>query len=263
MVGGKGLFVKEIEEALLRNEIDLAVHSMKDVPTDLPSGLHLAAVLIREDPGDVLISRGKKRLAELKQKAVLGTSSLRRQSQLRHYRPDFETRSLRGNIGTRLRKLDRGGFDGIVLAAAGIKRMGWTDQVTEPISYEICLPAIGQGAMGIETRRQDTRIHELIAYLNHPETASCVLAERAFLRRLEGGCQVPIAAHGEIESGQLKLEGLVASGDGAQLIRDRISGLPEESEALGTRLAERLLSAGAGEILRDIYQSGVSEPAPP
>ncbi len=262
-VGGKGLFVKEIEEALLRGEVDLAVHSMKDVPTDLPSGLHLAAILKREDPGDVLISREKKRLAQLKEKAVIGTSSLRRQAQLRHYRPDLETRSLRGNLGTRLLKLEKDGFDGIILAAAGIKRMGWADQVTEPIPYEICLPAIGQGAMGIETRRQDARIHEIIAFLNHPETASCVLAERAFLKRLQGGCQVPIAAHGEIEQGQLKLEGLVASVDGARLIRDRISGPPEEAEALGTQLAERLLSAGADEILKEIYQTGVSEPAPP
>lgn len=262
-VGGKGLFVKEIEEALLRGGIDLAVHSMKDVPTDLPSGLHLAAILKREDAGDVLISRGKKRLAELKEKAVIGTSSLRRQAQLRHYRPDLETRSLRGNLGTRLRKLEKDGFDGIILAAAGIKRMGWTDRATEPIPYEICLPAIGQGAMGIETRRKDVRIHELIAFLNHPETASCILAERALLRRLQGGCQVPIAAHGEIEQGQLRLEGLVASVDGARLIRDRISGLPEEAETLGIQLAERLLSAGADEILRELYQTGVSEPAPP
>jgi hydroxymethylbilane synthase len=262
-VGGKGLFVKEIEEALLRGKVDLAVHSMKDVPTDLPPDLHLAAILKREDPGDVLISREKKRLTELKQKAVIGTSSLRRQSQLRYYRPDLEMRSLRGNIGTRLRKLERGGFDGIILAAAGIKRMGWTDRVTEPISYKICLPAIGQGAMGIETRKQDAKIHELVAFLNHPETASCVLAERVFLKKLEGGCQVPIAAHGRIEQGRLELEGLVASVNGTRLIRDRISGLPEEAEVLGSRLAERLLSAGAGEILKEIYQTGVNEPAPP
>jgi len=262
-VGGKGLFVKEIEEALLRGKVDLAVHSMKDVPTDLPPGLHLAAILKREDPGDVLISRGKKRLAELKEKAVIGTSSLRRQAQLKHYRPDLETRSLRGNLGTRLRKLEKDGFDGIILAAAGIERMGWTDRVTEPIPYEICLPAIGQGAMGIETSREDAMINELIAFLHHPETASCVLAERALLKRLQGGCQVPIAAHGEIEQGQLKLEGLVASVDGTRLIRDRISGLPEEAKLLGTRLAERLLSVGADEILREIYEAGASEPAPP
>jgi hydroxymethylbilane synthase len=262
-VGGKGLFVKEIEEALLRGTVDLAVHSMKDVPTDLPADLHLAAIMKREDPGDVLISSEKKRLAELKQKAVIGTSSLRRQSQLKHYRPDLEMRSLRGNIDTRLRKLGRDGIDGIILAAAGIKRMGWMDRVTEPISYEICLPAIGQGAMGIETRKQDAKVRELVAFLNHPETASCVLAERAFLKRLEGGCQVPIAGHGRIEQGQLKLEGLVASVDGARLVRNRISGPPEEAEMLGIRLAERLLSAGAGEILKEIYQAGVSEPAPP
>jgi len=236
---------------------------MKDVPTDLPSGLHLAAILEREDPGDVLISRGKRRLADLKQKAVIGTSSLRRQSQLRHYRPDLVTRSLRGNIGTRLGKLERDDFDGIVLAAAGIRRMGWTDRVAETIPYEICLPAIGQGAMGIETRSRDARVHELIAPLNHPETAACVVAERAFLKRLEGGCQVPIAAHGRIEQGRLKLEGLVASVDGARLIRDRMDGSPEENEALGTRLAERLLSAGAGEILKEIYLKELDEPAPP
>jgi hydroxymethylbilane synthase len=262
-VGGKGLFVKEIEEALLRGKIDLAVHSMKDVPTDLPSGLHLAAILKREDPGDVLISRKKMRLADLRPKAVVGTSSLRRQSQLRHYRPDLETRSLRGNIDTRLRKLEREDFDGIILAAAGINRMGWSDRVTESIPYEICLPAIGQGAMGIETRKEDTRVNELVGFLNHPETAVCVLAERAFLKRLEGGCQVPIAAHGRIEQGRLLLEGLVASVDGVRLIRDKISGPPDENEILGSRLAERLLSAGADEILKEIYHTDMSEPAPP
>jgi hydroxymethylbilane synthase len=262
-VGGKGLFVKEIEEALLSKEVDLAVHSMKDVPTDLPSGLHLAAILRREDPGDVLISRGKIRLAELKGNAVIGTSSLRRQAQVKNYRPDLETRSLRGNLGTRLRKLEEDGLDGIILAAAGLKRMGWMDRVTETIPYEICLPAIGQGAIGIETRRDDQRTHELIDFLRHPATSACVLAERALLKKLQGGCQVPIAAHGEIDQGRLRLEGLVASVSGDRLIRDRVSGPAEEAEALGIKLAERLLSAGADEILREIYQTGVTEPEPP
>ena len=262
-IGGKGLFVKEIEEALFSKAVDLAVHSMKDVPTDLPPGLHLAAILKREDPGDVLISRGQRRLAELKDKAVIGTSSLRRQAQLKHYRPDLETRSLRGNLGTRLRKLEEDGLDGIVLAAAGIKRMGWMDRVTEAIPYEICLPAIGQGAIGIEARRDDKETNEIIRFLHHPETASCVLAERALLKKLQGGCQVPIAAHGEIEQGQLRLEGLVASVFGDRVIRDRVSGPVIEAELLGVRLAERLLSAGADEILNEIYQTGINHPEPP
>jgi len=262
-IGGKGLFVKEIEEALLSKEVDLAVHSMKDVPTDLPPGLHLAAILKREDPGDVLISREKRRLAELKDKAMIGTSSLRRQAQLKHYRPDLETRSLRGNLGTRLRKLEEDGLDGIVLAAAGIKRMGWMDRVTEAIPYEICLPAIGQGAIGIEARRDDKRTNEIISFLHHPETAACVSAERALLKKLQGGCQVPIAAHGEIEQDQLRLEGLVASVLGDRMIRDRVSGPVMEAEALGIRLAKQLLSAGADDILNELYKTGITDPEPP
>lgn len=262
-VGGKGLFVKEIEEAMLRGEADLAVHSMKDVPTDLPDGLHLSAICKREDPRDAFItavssqgSGGGKTINSIKdlpEGAHVGTSSLRRMCQLLNKRPDIKITQLRGNVDTRLRKLDEGEFDAIILATAGIKRLGHEARITEKISTEISLPAIGQGAVGIECREDDAFINDLLARLNHEETWICVSAERAFLKKLEGGCQVPIAAHAQLKDGKLTIAGLVGSLDGKTLIKDSLEGKPEDAEALGTSLAEKLLSQGAGEILAEVY----------
>ncbi len=254
-VGGKGLFVKEIEEAMIREEISLAVHSMKDVPTFLPEGLHLAAITEREDPRDVVISRSGKRLLDLPKGARIGTSSLRRQAQIRHVRPDFEMIPLRGNLDTRIKKLTRDGLDAIVLAAAGVRRMGWAERITEFLDPGICLPAIGQGALGLECRILDGRINAILSEYNHPVTSACVRAERALLTRLEGGCQVPIAAHAQIRDGtRLVLDGLVASVDGGRLIRDGLTGEADRPEAVGLALAERLLKLGADAILREIYR---------
>ena len=254
-VGGKGLFVKEIEEALLQRKIDLAVHSMKDLPVLLPSGLHVSVITQREDPRDVLISKGGNCFQELPRNAILGTSSLRRQAQLLHLRPDLRIESMRGNLDTRLRKLSGGSLQAIVLAAAGMKRLGLTDQITEYLDPAISLPAIGQGALGLECRIDDESTNTLLSPLNHSESSCCVQAERSFLRRLEGGCQVPIAAYACLEDNRLMLEGLVASVDGKRLIRDRISGGSTEKEVMGVALAERLLSRGADRILKEIYQS--------
>jgi hydroxymethylbilane synthase len=261
-VGGKALFVKEIEEALLDRRVDLAVHSRKDVPTDLPAGLTIPAVTEREDPLDVLISRTGATLKDLPSGARVGTSSLRRQAQLLHHRPDVAIVGLRGNLDTRLRKLQSEGLDAIVLAAAGVKRLGWTDRITEFLSPDICLPAIGQGALGIEMQEpraesREPRAPQIVKVLDHRETHAAVLAERAFLRRLEGGCQVPFAAHAEVAGGRLLLRGLVASPDGAHLVRGERCGTQDEAEATGIALAEDLLSRGAAEILRAIHrQSG-------
>ena len=274
-VGGKGLFVKEIEEALLSERIDLAVHSMKDVPTDLPKGLHLAAITEREDPRDAFIGRkqeaGSKKpevenngkscllpltscLLNLPQGANVGTSSLRRSSQLLSLRPDLKISQLRGNLNTRLKKLDDGGFDAIILAAAGVKRLGWSDRITEYIPPEISLPAIGQGALGIETRTDDKETNALIAFFDHSPTSISVRGERAFLRRLEGGCQVPIAAYGEVKDEKMNLVGLVASTDGKKIIKDSIAGTVDRAESLGVELAEKLLKMGAWDILKEVYK---------
>lgn len=255
-IGGKGLFVKEIEEALLRGEIDLAVHSMKDVPTLLPQGLAIVCVPMREDPRDVLLSRNGHALSRLPAGALVGTSSLRRQAQLLHYRPDLKIEMLRGNLDTRLRKLRDGRFDAIVLASAGLRRLQWTEIATEYLSTEVCLPAIGQGALGIEGRCDDVFIRELLAPLNHPPSRTAVLAERALLHRLEGGCQVPIAAHATLEGDTLVLDGLIASVDGRDLIRDVVRGPASEPERLGVRLAERLLAGGGDKILDSVYGGG-------
>lgn len=254
-VGGKGLFVKEIEEALLRKDIDIAVHSMKDVPTDLPSGLHLAAICKREDPRDALIAQRSdiKGIGDLPKGAVVGTSSLRRSCQLLNIRPDLRIVQLRGNLDTRLRKLEEGQFDVVILAVAGIKRLGFERMITGILPIDISLPAVGQGAIGIECRRDDEFINNLISPLNDPETSVCVLAERAFLKKLEGGCQVPIAAYARIEGGSLVIDGLVGSLSGNRLIRGHIEGRKEEWEELGTKLAEDILSRGAKEILNEVY----------
>jgi len=253
-IGGKGLFVKEIEEALIHRRIDLAVHSIKDVPTEFPEGLHLSAITKREDPRDVFISRDGKILRDLPQKAKIGTSSLRRQAQLLHFRNDLELLPLRGNLGTRLKKLKTMNIDGIVLALAGMKRLGLEERVTEIIPTEISLPAIGQGALGIETRQDDREVEEKIQFLNHQDSWIAVSAERAFLQKLEGGCQVPIAAYAQIFGTSLQVEGLVGTIDGRRLIRHGIAGPIEEAESLGIKLAEILLEKGAKEILDEVYQ---------
>ncbi|OGQ60564.1 MAG: hydroxymethylbilane synthase, partial [Deltaproteobacteria bacterium RIFCSPLOWO2_02_FULL_53_8] len=252
-VGGKGLFVKEIEEALLDGRVHLAVHSMKDVPTFFPEGLHLRCITKREDPRDAVFSRSGKKLLELPKGAKIGTSSLRRQSQILNVRPDFEIVPLRGNINSRMRKLEEGEFDAIILASAGVKRLGWDDKITELLPVEFSLPAIGQGALGIETRIDDKYINDLVAFFDDPVTSCCVRAERALLKRFEGGCQVPIAAYGELTGDTLKLTGLVASTDGKTFVKDVISGNKKDAEALGVELAERLLKAGAYDILKELY----------
>lgn len=252
-IGGKGLFVKEIEEALLSGDIDFAVHSMKDVPTQLPDGLEILCVPPREDSRDALISRTGCRFQELPVGARVGSSSLRRQSQFLHARPDLRIEMLRGNLDTRLKKLKEGQFDAIILAAAGLRRLGWTEEITEYLDPQLCLPAIGQGALGIEGRSNDQFVRSILSRLTHPPTQVAVTAERALLHRLEGGCQVPIAAYATLTNDQVHLEGLVASVDGKTVIRDAVQGTRAEAQVLGTRLAERLLERGADKILGEIY----------
>ena len=252
-IGGKGLFVKELEQSLLDGRADIAVHSMKDVPVELPEGLHLPVILSRETVSDAFVSSRYQTFGALPPGARLGTSSLRRQCQLRRLRPDLEILSLRGNVGTRLSKLDAGDYDAIVLAAAGLIRLGEAGRITQRLDTDVCLPAIGQGAIGIECRRDDERVHELIAVLDDEETHLCVAAERAMNARLEGGCQVPIAGHAVLEGGQIHLEGLVGRPDGSEVIRGRRSGSRDAAEEIGRALAEELLSRGADGILREVY----------
>ncbi|MBI5638973.1 MAG: hydroxymethylbilane synthase [Nitrospirae bacterium] len=264
-VGGKGLFVKEIEEALLAGEADLAVHSMKDVPTDFPEGLHLAVICKREDPRDAFITRKKGAgfeigsFDELPKGASVGTSSLRRSCQLLSKRPDLKIVQLRGNLDTRLRKLDEKEFDSIILAAAGVNRLGWSDRITELIPAEVSLPAIGQGAIGIECRIKDDFIHDLIRPLNHEVTSTCVRAERACLKKLEGGCQVPIAAHATIVGGKIIMDGLVGSVSGDRIIRAHAEGRPEDAEIIGKKLGDDLLSQGADKILSEVYGKNIGQ----
>jgi hydroxymethylbilane synthase len=252
-IGGKGLFVKEIEEALLAGEIDLAVHSMKDVPAQLPAGLEILCVPPREDARDALISRDGRSFKDLPQGARIGTASLRRQAQLLNARPDLRIEMLRGNLDTRLRKLKEGQYDAIVLAAAGLRRLAWTQEITEYLDPVISLPAIGQGALGIEGRSNDQFVRSILHRLNDQPTSTAVTAERALLHRLEGGCQVPIAGYATLNGEQLQLEGLVASVDGKTVIRDRVLGRTQEAHALGVELAEKLLGRGGDRILREIY----------
>jgi len=252
MVGGKGLFVKEIEEALSDGRIDLAVHSLKDMPADIPDGLCIGPIPKRECPHDVLISKSGQPLARLRNGARIGTSSLRRAAQLLHHRPDFTILPLRGNLDTRIRKLETEDLDAIVLAAAGLKRLNLENKITERLDDAVMLPAVGQGALCIELRKDDARIAADVAGLNDPETQAVVRGERAFLNRLEGGCQVPLAAHGNIQTSDFFLQGLVANRDGSVIIRDRVSGPVAESEKIGITLAERLLSMGAKKILDEL-----------
>ncbi|MFB0975864.1 MAG: hydroxymethylbilane synthase [Tolumonas sp.] len=253
-IGGKGLFVKELEQAILENRADIAVHSMKDVPVEFPEGLGLAVICERDNPYDAFVSNRFASVNELPEGAVVGTSSLRRQCQLRARRPDLVIRDLRGNVNTRLAKLDAGDYDAIILAAAGLRRLEKADRIRSLLPPEYSLPANGQGAVGIECRLNDTRTLGLLAPLEHAETRYCVLAERAMNRTLQGGCQVPIGAFAEMEDNDhIWLRGLVGSVDGKQIIRGDISGPKTQAEELGQLLAEQLLAQGADEILRAVY----------
>ena len=262
-VGGKGLFVKEIEDALLEGRVDVAVHSMKDLPVELPEGLQLAAIPEREDPRDVLISSGGLPFTGLRQGARVGTSSLRRRAQLLYHRADLKVVGLRGNVDTRIRKLESGGLDAVVLAAAGVARMGFGQMVTEVMAPEDFVPAIGQGALGIEIRGDDEELNRMIGELDHGFTRTCVEAERAFLRKLHGGCQVPIGALATIEGGMVHLRGMVADVDGSPMFRGEIRGPLPDSARRGVELAERLLQQGAGRVLEALYGKMYEEPGPP
>ncbi len=253
-IGGKGLFVKELEQGMLQGQADIAVHSMKDVPVELPDGLHLAAILERQDPRDAFVSNRFSSLKQLPQGSLVGTSSLRRQCQLRELRPDLRVAPLRGNVNTRLRKLDEGAFDAVILAAAGLKRLGFGDRVSAFLEPVESLPAVGQGAIGIECRVADQRTNELLKPLHDSETAACVEAERAMNNRLMGGCQVPIAGYAVLNHGRIHMHGLVGEPDGSRVIKAEISGPAEQSVALGTALAEDLLGQGADHILKRLYQ---------
>jgi hydroxymethylbilane synthase len=253
-IGGKGLFVKEIEEALINKHIHMAVHSMKDVPAELPDELMLCAFPEREDPRDAFISLKDQSIENLPKGSSLGTSSLRRAAQLLHIRPDLDIIALRGNVGTRLSKLESRDVRAIILAAAGLRRLGLQDRITSVIPSEQVLPAIGQGALGLEVRRSDHDTISLLDFLNHKPTEITVRAERAFLKELEGGCQVPIAAFAILNSNKVHLRGMVAELDGSRVIRDEISGNMNQAEGMGINLAKRLLDAGAGDILSSIYK---------
>ena len=252
-IGGKGLFVKELEAALLDGRADLAVHSMKDVPMALPEGLSLAVICEREDPLDAFVSNTYNSFDELPQDAKVGTSSLRRKTQILKQRPDLNIIDLRGNVGTRLSKLDSGLYDAIILASAGLKRLGLAERIRHTLQPEISLPAVGQGALGLECRATDQGVLDLILPLLHAETDVCVRAERAFNAYLEGGCQVPIAGYATLNQGQLHIEGRVGSVDGVTLLKVQLSGAPEQAEQLGVSLAQKLLEQGAGDLLKALY----------
>jgi hydroxymethylbilane synthase len=253
-IGGKGVFVKEIEEALLCGEIDLAVHSMKDMPIEIPGGLEIAIVPEREDPRDVLVSRGKRKLEEMPKGARIGTGSLRRGTQLRNLLPDIEIVPLRGNLDTRIRKIETEDLDGVVVAAAGIRRMGWMQRVSQFLPVEVMLPSVGQGALGIEIRQDDGDLRSALSFLDHATTAIEVGAERAFLGRLGGGCQLPVAAYGKRLGDDLLLRGLLGSLDGRFVIRDEVKGRIDSINALGVELAERILSRGGQALLDQVYK---------
>ena len=251
-VGGKGLFVKELEQGILNGEADIAVHSMKDVPMKFPPGLHLPIIMEREDPRDAFVSNSFSSLNDLPEDAKIGTSSLRRQLQIKAAMPNAEMLDLRGNVNSRLQKLDDGQYDAIILASAGLIRLGFEDRIRSHIEPEQSLPAIGQGAVGIECRENDQRILDLLAPLNHPHTHTRLAAERAMNQRLNGGCQVPIAGFALLEGNEIYLRGLVGRPDGSEVVRDEIRGQASDAEALGVELAERLLTNGAKTILTDL-----------
>jgi len=253
-IGGKGLFVKELEAALLDGRADLAVHSMKDVPMHLPDGLSLAVICEREDPFDAFVSNQYQHFNELPQGAKVGTSSLRRKCQILQQRPDLEIIDLRGNVGTRLSKLDEGLYDAIILASAGLKRLGLADRIRHSLSAEISLPAVGQGALGLECRSNDSALLKLIEPLQHQETSNCVRAERAFNAYLEGGCQVPIAGYATLRNDQIQIEGRVGSVDGKVILKAQRVGAIEQAEQLGEQLAQDLLAQVAGDLLKALHE---------
>lgn len=253
-IGDKGLFTKELELALLEGTVDMAVHSMKDVPTKLPDGLELGAIAKRHDPHDVLICPNGHTLMTLPAGARVGTSSLRRRAQLAKIRPDLQILDLRGNLNTRFAKLDRGDYDAMMLAAAGVERMGWSDRITERIDFALSLPAVGQGSVGIEIRQNDQRIAKIVSELNDYASAVAIRAERAMLKALEGGCQIPIGALAALQGDKLVLSGLVASLDGKTVLRQQMEGQADKPEELGNAVADKLLDMGAGEILEELRQ---------
>lgn len=253
-IGGKGLFIKEIEEALLRDEVDIAVHSMKDVPAELPERLEIAVTPLREDPRDVLISRNNRKLEEMPRGARIGTCSLRRGFQLRNRMPDLDIVPLRGNLDTRIKKIETEGLDGVIVAAAGVRRMGWVAKVSQFIPEEVMLPAVGQGVLGIEARRDDERVRAAISFLHDPVTGCEVGAERSFLKRLGGGCQLPIAAFAKKTGERILLKGLVGSVDGRVMISHEVTGLAADGEALGAQLADHILAQGGRALLDEVYR---------
>ena len=253
-IGGKGLFVKELENGLLDGRADLAVHSLKDVPVEFPPGLELAVVMQREDPRDAFVSNSYASLAEMPPGARVGSSSLRRQTQVREAFPELEVDWLRGNVNTRLAKLDAGEFDAIILAVSGLQRLGMDERIAAALAPEVCLPAIGQGALGIEIRSDDDELHELLAPLAHAATATRIIAERALNQALKGGCQVPIAGYAELDGDQLYLRGLVGEPDGSRILRAEVRGPGGDAHALGVQLAEQLISMGADRILERLRE---------
>jgi hydroxymethylbilane synthase len=254
-IGGKGIFIKELEEALLEESVDLAVHSVKDIPTETPGRLFFPAVCRRDDVRDCLVSNHGTPLANLKQGARVGTSSLRRQAQLRHYRPDLDIRELRGNVDTRLRKVESGEYDAIVLSKAGLDRLGWSAKISEPLSTEISLPAVGQGAIAIESRVKDQEAAEILGKLDDQETRTVIIAERALLAALQGGCQVPLGAWARMERGELLMEAVVCSVDGVQYVRQKATAPPSEAAELGQRMAALLIEGGARNILDEVNRA--------
>lgn len=251
-IGGKGLFTKEIEEDLLDGTIDLAVHSLKDMPTVLPEGLCLTAITERANVGDAFVSNKYGSFEELPLGAVVGTSSLRRKAQLLAKRPDLEIRDLRGNVDTRLRKLDEGLYDAIILAAAGLERLGHGDRISSLIPADVCLPAVGQGALAIEARTEDKEVRDMLSFLNDLNTKQATDAERAFLGLLEGGCQVPIGVHADVEGENIRIEAIIAALDGSKILRDTINGKADDAVSLGQQLGKKMLAAGGQEILASI-----------
>ncbi|AWX16109.1 hydroxymethylbilane synthase [Mergibacter septicus] len=252
-IGGKGLFVKELELALLENRADIAVHSMKDVPMQFPDGLHLSVICQREDPRDAFVSNHYQKLEDLPAGAIVGTSSLRRQCQLKALRPDLQIKTLRGNVGTRLSKLDNGEYDAIILAAAGLIRLKLVERINSFLPTEVSLPAVGQGAVGVECRQQDSWVNQLLLPLLDQDTWDCVMAERAMNNRLQGGCQVPIAGHAVLQGNNLSLSALVGSLDGEHIIRSELTDIRQNATILGEKVANDLLAQGAKSLLDAIY----------
>ncbi len=251
-IGGKGIFIKELEDALLEETVDLAVHSVKDIPTDTPSRLCFPAVCRRDDVRDCVVSAKGATLANLREGARVGTSSLRRQAQLRHLRPDLDVRELRGNVDTRLRKVESGEYDAILLSKAGLDRLGWSQRITETLSPEVCMPAVGQGAIAVEARLKDTEAADALMKLDDAETRTAIICERALLAKLQGGCQVPLGAWARIERGELVLEACVCSVDGVQYVKQRATAPPDQAAQLGEHMARLLIEAGAQSILEEV-----------